>query len=146
VLFFHDRLHGHYAEPLMHLVLVHTMEVDEKGSRFRYTQQFAFRNIPTQRCSFRNNCNSLRYLLWILSYCSQVHHLLTLATDRNQPVSQRFELNSRTNLIGEQPNHLNLFQLKDMMSQHRGIKRFLRYGLSENINLLSLKYLLVVDR
>ena len=74
---------------------------------------------------------------------SQTSHL---TIDRNQPVSQRFELSSRTALIGEQPNLWNLFQLQDAMSQHRGVKRCVRLGLSHIINLLSLAYLLFVDR
>ena len=47
----------------------------------------------------------------------------TPTTDRNQTVSRRFEPNSRTALIGEQPNPWNLFQLQDAMSRHRGAKR-----------------------
>jgi len=47
-----------------------------------------------------------------------------ITVDRDQTVSQRFEPNSRTVLIGEQPNPLNPFQLKDTMSRHRGAKRF----------------------
>lgn len=49
-------------------------------------------------------------------------------------------------LIGEQPNLSNLFQLEVAMSQHRGAKQSHRYGLSEVISLLSLTYLLFVDR
>ena len=71
---------------------------------------------------------------------------LTPAMDRDRTVSRRSEPSSRTTLMGEQPNHLNLFQLKDVMSQHRGPKLLLRYGLSGKISLLSLKYLLFVDR
>jgi len=69
-----------------------------------------------------------------------------LAKDRNQPVSQRFELSSRTALICEQQNLWNLFQLQEAMSQHRGAKQFVQLGLSQTIGLLSLAYLLFVDR
>jgi hypothetical protein len=65
-----------------------------------------------------------------------------LLTDRNQTVSRRFKPNSRTTLIGEQPNPWNLLQLQDVMSRHRGAKRFRRCGLLRNISLLSLAYLL----
>ena len=41
------------------------------------------------------------------------------AVDRDQPVSQRFEPNSRTTLIGEQPNPWKLLHLQDVMSRHR---------------------------
>jgi len=53
---------------------------------------------------------------------------------------------SRTTLIGEQPNPWNLLQLQDVMSRHRGAKRFRRYELLETISLLSPAYLLFVER
>ena len=43
-------------------------------------------------------------------------------TDRDQTVSRRFEPNSRTTLIGEQPNPWDLLQPQDVMSRHRGAK------------------------
>ena len=46
--------------------------------------------------------------------------------DRNQTVSRRFKPSSRTTLIGEQPNPWNHLQLQDVMSRHRGAKRFRR--------------------
>ena len=46
-----------------------------------------------------------------------------LIADRDQTVSRRSEPNSRTTLIGEQPNPWNHFQLQDVMSRHRGAKR-----------------------
>jgi hypothetical protein len=66
--------------------------------------------------------------------------------DRDQTVSRRSKPNSRTTFIGEQPNPWNLFQLQDVMSRHRGAKRFRRYGLLEIISLLSPEYLLSVKR
>src|SRR6056297_1767156 len=68
------------------------------------------------------------------------------ATDRNQTVSRRSEPNSRTALIGEQPNPWDLLQPQDVMSRHRGAKRSRRYGLLEIISLLSPAYLLSVER
>lgn len=53
----------------------------------------------------------------------------TLTVDRDQTVLRRSKPNSRTILIGEQPNPWNLFQLQDMMSRHRGAKRPHRYVL-----------------
>ena len=50
----------------------------------------------------------------------------TFTVDRNRTVSRRSEPSSRTTLIGEQPNPWNRFQLQDMMSRHRGAKRFYR--------------------
>src|ERR1700751_4229220 len=70
----------------------------------------------------------------------------TPATDRDQTVSRRFEPNSRTTLIGEQPNPWDLLQPQDVMSRHRGAKRCRRYGLLGIISLLSPAYLLSVER
>ena len=46
----------------------------------------------------------------------------TLTVDRDQTVSRRSKPNSRTTLIGEQPNPWKLFHLQDVMSRHRGAK------------------------
>jgi hypothetical protein len=70
----------------------------------------------------------------------------TLLVDRNRTVSRRSKPSSRTTLIGEQPNPWNLLQLQDVMSRHRGAKLFRRYELLEIISLLSLEYLLSVER
>ena len=66
--------------------------------------------------------------------------------DRDQTVSRRFEPNSRTTLIGEQPNPWDLLQPQDVMSRHRGAKPCRRYELLGRISLLSLAYLLSVER
>ena len=68
------------------------------------------------------------------------------ATDRDQTVSRRFEPNSRTALIGEQPNPWDLLQPQDAMSRHRGAKPPRRYELLVAISLLSPEYLLSVER
>ena len=70
----------------------------------------------------------------------------TPTPDRDQTVSRRFEPNSRTTLIGEQPNPWDLLQPQDVMSRHRGAKRCRRYGLLGIISLLSPEYLLSVER
>lgn len=67
-------------------------------------------------------------------------------TDRDQTVSRRFEPNSRTTLIGEQPNPWDLLQPQDVMSRHRGAKPPRRYELLVAISLLSPEYLLSVKR
>ena len=72
--------------------------------------------------------------------------LPTPTADRNRTVSRRSEPSSRTTLIGEQPNPWDLLQPQDVMSRHRGAKRFRRYGLLEIISLLSPAYLLSVER
>ena len=70
----------------------------------------------------------------------------TPAKDRDQTVSRRFEPNSRTALIGEQPNPWDLLQPQDAMSRHRGAKPPRRYELLVAISLLSPEYLLSVKR
>jgi hypothetical protein len=70
----------------------------------------------------------------------------TPTTDRDRTVSRRSEPNSRTTLIGEQPNPWDLLQPQDVMSRHRGAKRCRRYGLLGIISLLSPAYLLFVER
>src|SRR5262249_30300198 len=70
----------------------------------------------------------------------------TPTPDRDQTVSRRFEPNSRTSLIGEQPNPWDLLQPQDVMSRHRGATRCRRYGLLGIISLLSPAYLLFVER
>ena len=66
--------------------------------------------------------------------------------DRDQPGSRRSKPSSRTTLIGEQPNPWDLLQPQDVMSRHRGAKPPRRYGLLGEISLLSLEYLLSVER
>src|SRR6266542_4706347 len=67
-------------------------------------------------------------------------------TDRDRTVSRRSEPNSRTALIGEQPNPWDLLQPQDAMSRHRGAKPRRRYELLDAISLLSPAYLLSVER
>ena len=66
--------------------------------------------------------------------------------DRDRTVSRRSKPNSRTTLIGEQPNPWDLLQPQDVMSRHRGAKPPRRYGLLGEISLLSPAYLLSVER
>ncbi len=47
----------------------------------------------------------------------------TPATDRDQPVSRRFEPSSRALLIGEQTNAWDLLQPRARASRHRGAER-----------------------
>ena len=70
----------------------------------------------------------------------------TPTADRDRTVSRRSEPSSRTTLIGEQPNPWDLLQPQDVMSRHRGAKRFRRYGLLGIISLLSPAYLLSDER
>src|SRR4249919_3441577 len=66
--------------------------------------------------------------------------------DRDRTVSRRSQPSSRTALTGEQPDPWNLLQRQDAMSRHRGAKPDRRYELLDPISLLSLAYLLSVER
>ena len=68
------------------------------------------------------------------------------AEDKDRTVLRRSEPNSRTTLIGEQPNPWDLLQPQDVMSRHRGAKQRRRYGRLGAISLLSPEYLLSVER
>ena len=70
----------------------------------------------------------------------------TPTADRDQTVSRRFEPSSRTSLNGEQPYPWDLLQPQDEMSRHRGAKQRRRCGRLGAISLLSLEYLLSVER
>ena len=70
----------------------------------------------------------------------------TPTTDRDRTVSRRSEPSSRTALMGEQPNPWDRLQPQDAISRHRGAKLCRRYGLLGKISLLSLEYLLSVER
>src|SRR6516164_5849773 len=66
--------------------------------------------------------------------------------DKDRPVSRRSEPSSRTAFTGEQPDPWDLLQPQDAMSRHRGAKPVRRCELLEPISLLSLAYLLSVER
>src|SRR3979411_725216 len=66
--------------------------------------------------------------------------------DKDRTVSAPSDPSSRTPLIVEQPNPWDLFQPQDVMSRHRGAKPCRRYELLGRISLLSLAYLLSVER
>ena len=70
----------------------------------------------------------------------------TLTADRDRTVSRRSEPSSRTSLNGEQPYPWDLLQPQDEMSRHRGAKQRRRCGRLGAISLLSLEYLLFVER
>ena len=68
------------------------------------------------------------------------------AEDKDRTVLRRSEPNSRTTLIGEQPNPWDLLQPQDVMSRHRGAKQRRRYGRLGAISLLSPEYLLSIEQ
>ena len=70
----------------------------------------------------------------------------TPTADRDRTVSRRSKPSSRTTLNGEQPYPWDLLQPQDVMSRHRGAKPCRRYELLGRISLLSLAYLLSVER
>src|SRR6266487_1142154 len=71
---------------------------------------------------------------------------LAPTVDKDRTVSRRSEPSSRTALTGEQPDPWDLLQPQDAMSRHRGAKPSRRYELLDSISLLSLAYLLSVER
>ena len=77
---------------------------------------------------------------------SNPHNSPTPTADSDRTVSRRSEPSSRTTLIGEQPNPWELLHPQDVMSRHRGAKLCRRCGRLGKISLLSLEYLLFVER
>jgi len=72
-----------------------------------------------------------------------IHSLYGVIADRNRTVSRRSELKSRILLMHEQCNPWKLLHLQDRTIQHRGRKHLHRYGLLEDITLLSLALLIL---
>ena len=106
-------------------------------------------NVATRRCPFpKKKTIGTPEVRPIRSSHTRISssQISTPSVDRDQTVSQRSKPNSRTTLLGEQPNPWNLLQLQDVMSRHRGAKQLRRYELLEVISLLSLTYLLSVER
>ena len=66
--------------------------------------------------------------------------------DMDRTVSRRSEPSSRTALMGEQPNPWDVLPPQVATSRHRGAKPSRRYELLGSISLLSLAYLLSVER
>ena len=117
------------------------------GFPLRCFQRLSRPYVATQRCFWRNNWYTIGMSNSVLSYQSQLLSIFQTPTaDRDRTVSRRSEPNSRTTLIGEQPNPWDLLQPQDVMSRHRGAKRFRRYELLGIISLLSPAYLLSVER
>ena len=106
-----------------------------------------FMNVATQRCHSKMTTGTPE-VHPIRSSRTKISssQLFTPSVDRDQTVSQRSKPNSRTTLIGEQPNPWDLLQPQDVMSRHRGAKQLHRYELLRVISLLSPAYLLSVER
>src|SRR6201994_4427060 len=66
--------------------------------------------------------------------------------DKDRTLAGLSHPSSRTALPGEQPVRWALLQPQDAMSRHRGAKPDRRYELLDPISLLSLAYLLSVER
>jgi len=74
----------------------------------------------------------------VLAYNLYPFFCFSLIADISRPASQRSELKSRTVLIVEQTNPWELIHPQDTMIQHRGGKLRRRFGLLDDITLLSL--------
>src|ERR1700721_2678779 len=66
--------------------------------------------------------------------------------DKDRTVPRRSDPSPRPTLTREQPDPWGLLQPQNVMSRHRGAKPSRRYELLGSISLLSLAYLLPVDR
>ncbi len=69
-----------------------------------------------------------------------------LTADRDRTVSRRSKPSSRTILTVEQTDPWKIILNQDMMSRHRGANQLRRWELLGVISLLSLAYLLSVNR
>ena len=105
-------------------------------SALSYAALPMLRQLPHQRC-----VNSGPLVLG-----SEPLKFPTPTVDKDRTVSRRSEPSSRATLIGEQPNPWDLLQPQDVTSRHRGAKPRRRYELLGAISLLSLTYLLSVER
>ena len=106
------------------------------SSALSYAALPLLRQLPHQRC-----VNSGPLVLG-----SEPLKFPTPTVDKDRTVSRRSEPSSRATLIGEQPNPWDLLQPQDVTSRHRGAKPRRRYELLGAISLLSLTYLLSVER
>ena len=119
----------------------------EVGFPLRCFQRLSRPYVATLQCHWRDNRCTRGTSTSVLSYQRQLLSVFfTPTADRDRTVSRRSKPSSRTTLIGEQPNPWDLLQPQDVMSRHRGAKRFRRYELLGIISLLSPEYLLSVER
>ena len=77
---------------------------------------------------------------------ARLYVFFNLTADRDQTVSRRSKPSSRTILTVEQTDPWKIILNQDMMSRHRGANQFRRWELLGIISLLSLAYLLSVNR
>ena len=106
------------------------------SSALSYAALPLLRQLPHQRC-----VNSGPLVLG-----SEPLKFPTPTVDKDRTVSRRSEPSSRAALTGEQPDPWDLLQPQDATSRHRGAKPRRRYELLGAISLLSLTYLLSVER
>jgi len=77
---------------------------------------------------------------------AEIFNFSNLTADRDRTVSRRSKPSSRTILTVEQTDPWKIILNQDMMSRHRGANQFRRWELLGIISLLSLAYLLFVNR
>ena len=116
------------------------------GFPLRCFQRLSCPNLATQRCPWGTTGTPAVRSPRSSRTRGNSPQVSTPTADRDRTVSRRSEPSSRTTLIGEQPNPWKLLHLQDVMSRHRGAKRFRRLGLLGIISLLSPAYLLSVER
>ncbi len=119
----------------------------EVGFPLRCFQRLSRPYLATRPCHWRDNRCTRGMSIPVLSVLGTAPRNSPSPTaDRDRTVSRRSKPSSRTTLIGEQPNPWDLLQPQDVMSRHRGAKPPRRCGLLGEISLLSLEYLLSVER
>jgi len=106
------------------------------GFPLRCLQRLSRPDIATRHCHWHDNRNTRVRHPGPLVLRTAHANLLRLQQIGTELVSRRSEPNSRTALIGEQPNPWDLLS-QDAMSRHRGAKPRRRYELLDAISLLS---------
>jgi hypothetical protein len=87
-----------------------------------------------------------KHSLLVLSYWKVFPFLLFFPIeDRDHTDSRRIKPNSRTLLIGEQPNPSKIFPPEDRVSRHRGVKQPWQCVLSPAINLFKFVYIKIFN-
>jgi len=110
-----------------------------------WIQQLSRPNVALQRASNKQLLNH-RLVYPSPLVLRKVLHFFFLTADRDQTASRRSKPSSRTILTVEQTDPWKNILNQDMMSRHRGANQLRRWELLGVISLLSLAYLLSVNR
>lgn len=116
------------------------IDIQHLSIMFVATQLCIYINLIKIKLNWLQTIGTLyKHSLLVLSYWKVCPCLLNFPPeDRDHTDSRRIKPNSRTLLIGEQPNPSKLLPPEDRMSRHRGAKQPRQCVLSSAISLLSL--------